>query len=142
MTKHNHFAIAATVVLNQLLGFLWYSPVLFLSPWVRGLGKVVDQLDRSNPMPYIVSVVASTAACYVISWLVQALKIGTFKRGVGFGAILWFGIAAPGLVMHNAFAGLSWTVTAIDALNVLIALAFSCGLLAAWRRDGSSASPL
>lgn len=141
MTTHNHLAIATTVVLNQLLGFLWYSPVLFLSPWVRGLGKVVDQLDLSNPVPYIVSVVASTVSCYVISWLVQVLKIRTFRQGVGFGAILWLGIAAPGLLAHNTFAGLSWTVTAIDALHVLAALAFSCGLLAAWHKGGSSASP-
>jgi len=133
MGRHNHLAILAVVVIHQIVGFVWYSPVLFLSPWVHGQGKEVDQLNQSDPVPFVVSIATSILVSYVVSWLVQVLKADTVKRGAGVGGILGIGVAAPAITMHYAFLGMSWNVIAVDALHSIVLLGLTGGLLAAWR---------
>ena len=137
MTRHNHLAIAATVLLLQGFGWLWYSPLLFLSPWVHGLGKEVGQLNSSAPLPYVASVLGTIMLCYVLSWCVRALQLETFRQGMGLGAVLACGLSAPALLTHYAFIGTSWTVGAIDALQSVVATAIAAGILTIWRPAAS-----
>ena len=58
MPRFNHRAIWAMVVLQQVLGFVWYSPPLFLNLWLEGIGKKQSGLNQSDPVPFIAAVVA------------------------------------------------------------------------------------
>jgi len=134
MVKHNHVAIIVAVVIHQVIGFLWYSPFLFLGPWVQGLGKQVSELDMPNPAPFIADIVGWIFACYFISWLVQRLAVETFQQALGLSILLWVGVAVPLMAPHYLFAGLHTNVLMIDAMNALVQLAATCCLLAVWRR--------
>jgi hypothetical protein len=134
MLKHNHIAIFVAVILHQVIGFFWYSPFLFLGPWVQGLGKQVSELDMSSPAPFFADIVGWFFACYVISWLVQRAPLTTFNQGLGFAILLWVGVALPLLVPHYLFAGLHINVLLVDAMNALVQLAVTCCLLTVWRR--------
>ena len=134
MLKHNHIAIVVAVILHQVIGFLWYSPFLFLGPWVQGLGKQVSELDMSNPAPFLADIVGWFFTCYFISWLVQRVPLTTFNQGLGFAILLWVGVAPPLLAPHYLFAGLHTNVLLVDAMNALVQLAVTCCLLTVWRR--------
>ena len=134
MVKHNHVAIIVAVVTHQVIGFLWYSPFLFLGPWVQGLGKQVSELDMPNPAPFIADIVGWFFACYFISWLVQRLAVETFQQALGLSILLWVGVSVPLMAPHYLFAGLHTNVLMIDAMNALVQLAATCCLLAVWRR--------
>jgi len=134
MVKHNHLAIIVAVVIHQVIGFLWYSPFLFLGPWVQGLGKQVGELDMSNPAPFLADIVGWVFTCYFISWLVQRLAVETFQQALGLSILLWVGVAVPLMAPHYLFAGLHSNVLMIDAMNALVQLAATCCLLAVWRR--------
>lgn len=56
MTKHNHVAIVAAVILHQVIGFFLYSPLLFLFPRVVGLGKQAAGLNMANPLPFVADI--------------------------------------------------------------------------------------
>ena len=134
MVKHHHIAIVVAVILHQVVGFLWYSPFLFLSPWVVGLGKKIADLNMSDPAPFVADIVGWFFARYFISWLVQRAHIDTFNQAVGLSALLWAGVALPLLAPHYIFAGLYINVLLIDAMNALVQLAATCCLLALWRK--------
>jgi hypothetical protein len=134
MLKHNHIAIIVAVILHQVIGFLWYSPFLFLHPWAAGLGKKVTDLDTANPAPFIADIVGWFFACYFISWLVQRVPVNTFKQGLGVAILLWTGVALPLLAPHYLFAGVHQDVLLIDAMNALVQLAAACCLLAVWKK--------
>lgn len=134
MTKHNHIAIVVAVILHQLIGYLWYSPLLFIMPWVVGLGKRAADLDLANPLPLIADIVGWIFSSYFISWLVQQIDIRSFNQGIGLAVLLWVGVALPLLAPHYLFAGIGSSVLLIDAMNALVQLAATCCLLALWRK--------
>jgi hypothetical protein len=130
--KHNHVAVGTIVLLHQVIGLLWYSPVLFLSPWLKAQGKTVEQLNLADPALLIVAALSSALACYAISWCIHILRIDTYKRGVGIGGLVGAGFALPSLALHDAFIGVSWTVAAIDGLHMIVLYSVAGGILAAW----------
>lgn len=134
MLKHNHIAIVVAVVLHQVIGFLWYSDFLFVNQWMAALGKKPTDYDMSNPAPFVADIVGWFFACYFISWLVQRTELNTFHQGLGMAVLLWVGVALPLLAPHYLFAGLHVNVLLIDAMNALVQLALTCGLLAVWRK--------
>jgi hypothetical protein len=135
MVRHHHRAILVTVLLNQVVGLVWYSPYLFLNPWTAGLGKKVSELDKGNLAPFVGAIFGAFLSCYVISWLLQRLGANTGSKGASVGIILWVGIALPVLLPHYMFAGLSFSVLFIDALNVLFILVMTGFILATWRKS-------
>ena len=134
MLKHNHIAIFVAVILHQVIGFLWYSPLLFLYPRVAGLGKKLTDFDMSNPAPFIADIAGWFLACYFISWLVQRMALNNLTQGLGLASLLWIGIVLPVLAPHYLFAGVHRDVLLIDAMNELVHLTVTCCLLAAWRK--------
>jgi hypothetical protein len=134
MIRHHHGAILVTVILNQVVGFFWYSPYLFLNPWAAGLGKQVNGLTQNDPLPFVGSIAAAFLSCYVISWLFQFLGVETIRDGSSAAIMLWLGIILPVLLPHYMFAGISFSVLFIDALNALFSLVMTCSILAVWRK--------
>jgi len=134
MTKHNYMAIVAAVILHQVIGFLWYSDFLFVQQWMAGLGKKAGDFDMTNPAPFIADIVGWFFASTFISWLVQRTQIQSFNQAVGLAVLLWVGVALPLLAPHYLFAGIHTSVLMIDAMNALVQLAATCGLLAVWRK--------
>ncbi len=134
MIKHNHVAIVAAVILHQAIGFLWYSPLLFLLPWVAGLGQRAGDLNMSDPIPFIADIAGWFCASYFISWFEQHLEVRSFNHGIGLAVLLWVGVALPLMAPHYLFAGIGMTVLLIDATNALVQLIVTCCLLALWRK--------
>lgn len=134
MTKHNHIAIVVAVILHQAIGFLWYSDFLFVNQWMAGLGKKASDFDMSNPAPFVVAIAGWFFASYFISWLVQRTQIQSFNQAIGLAVLLWVGVALPLLAPHYLFAGIHTSVLMIDAMNALVQLVVTCGLLAVWRK--------
>jgi len=135
MTKHNHLAIVAAVILHQVIGFLWYSPLLFLLPWVVGLGKRAGDLNLANPIPFFADIAGWFCASYFISWFEQHLEVRSVNQAIGLAVLLWGGVALPLLVPHYLFAGIGLVVLLIDAMNALVQLLATCLLLALWRKS-------
>ncbi|HYA31056.1 MAG TPA: DUF1761 domain-containing protein [Acidobacteriota bacterium] len=134
MIKHNHIAIVVAVILHQAIGFLWYSPYLFVNQWTAGLGIKPSDLDLANPAAFFADIVGWFFASYFISWLVQRTELSSFHQGLGMAVLLWVGVVLPLLAPHYLFAGLHVNVLLIDAMNGLVQLALTCGLLTLWRK--------
>lgn len=91
----NYFAVAAAIVLNMVLGALWYS-VLFGKPWMA-LNNLTEELIKeqgSATKGYVVAVVVSAVIAFVIALLAGAVGV----ENAGEGAILGV-MAGVGLVM-------------------------------------------
>jgi hypothetical protein len=134
--RHNHVAIVVAVVLNMVVGGLWYSPFLFQNMWLTGWGKRAEDVNTADPIPLVLGVVMAFVSAYIFSWLVQRADMQTATGGALLAMLLWAAAAAPGLVPHYAIAGVPWSVTSIDAINALVCSVIAGVVIGGWRKKG------
>src|SRR5882672_9960053 len=85
--------VAAVVVF--VLGWLWYSPVLFYTPWMRlrGLDPVAAMAGAKMPGgKLLVELVRCLLLAYVIALLVARLGIVSWLMAVPFGFMVAIGV--------------------------------------------------
>ena len=91
----NYFAVAAAIVLNMVLGAIWYGPV-FGKPWmaVNNLTEEMIKEQGGAIKGYIVAVIVSAVIAFVIALLAEAVGVENAGEGAVLGAV-----AGVGLVM-------------------------------------------
>ena len=96
MADINIFAVIVAAASSFLLGGLWYSPVLFIQPWNKAMGRTEE--DNGHPAKVLgLSFIFALVAAFVFALLLgpnpvlsEAWKAGLLV-GVGFVAMS-FGI--------------------------------------------------
>src|SRR5258706_4000696 len=87
-----HVLVAAVVVF--VLGWLWYSPLLFFKPWMRLRGQDPVAAMAGAKMPggkLVVEMVRCVLLSFVIARFAALLAITGLMGAVHFGFMLWLG---------------------------------------------------
>jgi len=83
----NWWALLAAVVVSFVIGGVWYSPALFVKPWIAGAGVDKAAFDKGLPRALIVDLVASLIMAFV---LVHAIRYaGAVSLGAGLFVTFW-----------------------------------------------------
>ena len=108
MRDINLLAVLGAVVSSGALGALWYSPALFLRPWVRAAGREPDQ----SPGVYAVTLLSAVLAALAFAfWLGPRPSLTpALLQGLGAGTCF----AAASLGLNYAFAGRGLVLWLID----------------------------
>lgn len=129
----NYLAILIVVVVQQLIGFVWYSPMLFSQAWKESVG--LDETGLTpNATPFISAVIASTFLAYVMTKMVQHFHCKTIEDGAKLGFMVWLGFIAPVIATHYLFIGFEFNAIAIDTGKELLGLIVSGIILTMWRK--------
>ncbi len=132
--KHNHVAIVLLVIAHLALGFLWYSPLLFLEPWAAGFRLNIAAMAAPNPLAFVFVVLGALVSSYVLSWLVLRLDITSLSGALALALVIWAGPVFAALAPHYLFGQVGLPALVIDLANVLVALMISTVVLTLWRR--------
>ena len=97
----NWWAVIAAIVVNMILGFLWYGPV-FGKVWMKLVGKKEDDLPQNFTI-YIIPVLATLFSAIVISFFMKS----TGLSGLFTAVISWFGFVALTTYTNDLFEGRS-----------------------------------
>jgi hypothetical protein len=124
----NYLAILVASLAFMVLGFLWYSPLLFAKPWTKLMGfdmsskeKIKEMQAKAGPayfVSFIGAIVQSTAIA-VLSYTLYAQDLG---QAVMLGFLLWFGFQAPFSLSGVLYAQKPLKLWAIDAGYQLVGL--------------------
>jgi hypothetical protein len=118
-------AIILSVVLHQLLGYLWYAVLPFAGTRLAALGRPASEVSIVDPVALTADFVLWIVASVVLVTLASRSMTRTAGQGAMLGALLWMGVALPAIVPHYAFAHIPGSVSAIDAANSLVTLLIS-----------------
>ncbi len=132
--KHRHTAIALNVVLQQALGFLWYSEMLFYAPWSAGWLKTSADLDTGRLAPFIFAILASVMLGYAISWLLILTRADNLLKALKVAGVAWLSFFALHLLTHYSFMNLPPLVMAIDAGRELLSFTSTAAVLVLLRK--------
>jgi len=90
-------AVLVAAIATMVVGFLWYSPILFARPWMRLMGYDPDDKAKRAEMQegagklYGLSFVASIVSAVVLAKIIDITSVNTVLYGMKVGFAVWLG---------------------------------------------------
>ncbi len=133
----NWLAIFLAVAVNMVVGFVWYSPVLFAKQWTKLTGrKMEDMGDRTKG--YIITAIGAFLQAFILLHFVSyaAYFYPTYsKLSVGILTALWAWLAFVAIPqgVNAVFAGTRKKLWAINIGYFLVVLVINGVILATFK---------
>jgi hypothetical protein len=99
----NWVAIVIAVVANVALGFLWFSPVLFLKPWQALRPDKNPPSGSASPLLYVITVAGTFVSAVTLDWIMELASARSVAGGAIVGLYAGLGLVAPAILSDNLF---------------------------------------
>ena len=106
------WAVLLAAVASYAFGSVWYMSLA--KPWMAAAGVSEDDVNRSNPVPFIISGISAILVAGMMRHIFQLSGIEGAGKGLVSGLGLGLFIAAPWIMANYAFAGRPFRLTLID----------------------------
>lgn len=134
----NFLSIFIAAISTMVVGFLWYSPLLFAKPWMREMGhdpndKVKTQETQKSAGPaYAGSFVASLLAAFTLALILGGLHAENVHQGLMVSFHVWLGFVATVQFTGALFMKQSMKLFAINTGYQLVCFLVMGAILAVW----------
>ncbi len=123
MVHVNYVAVIVAAVAAFVLGWLWYSPLLFYKPWMRlrGMDPAAAMAGAKMPMgKLVIELLRCFVLAYIIARFVAHLGVSSWMGAVHFGFFVWLGFPVIILTGSVLWENIPWKVAAIHAGDWLV----------------------
>ena len=111
----NWLTFIVALVATQVLGFLWYSNVLFAKAWMKAIGKTEKQLRaQASSTVYVYSVVGAAVMLLALVNVLRWAGITESVPAIGAALMIWLGFVATSSAMNTGFQDKKWDLWAIN----------------------------
>jgi hypothetical protein len=133
--KINHLAVLVGVILQFVIGFLWYGP-LFGDPWMAAVGLDRATIDANPPGAgeWITNIFSAVVSMYVLAWLFIKMGVDTLIKGAGIGLLIGFSFVLMSIMTSGMFAGDPYELAWITGGYTTFGLTVGGAVLGAWTR--------
>ena len=129
-------ALLVVAVLQVVLGFVWYSPVLFGNTWARAMGKSEAEaraaMKEGALWATIVSFVGALVMAFVLRHAVASAGATSIALGMVVGFWSWLGFIAVVMVNAVMYERRPWPLFFVNAGFYLVALLIAGAILAVY----------
>jgi hypothetical protein len=125
MLHVNYLAVLVAAVAAFVLGWLWYSPLLFFKPWMRLRGLDPEAALKNAKMPggkLVIEFARCFVLAFVIARLMHLLGVTSWLIAIHSGFMLWIGFPLILLTGSVLWDNVPWKVAAIHAGDWLVKL--------------------
>ena len=139
MHSLNWLAILVAAVATMIVGFLWYSPLLFAKPWMREMGydpndkAKTQEMQKSAGPAYAGSFVASLLSAFTLALILHGLRADSLHDGLMTGFHVWLGFVATVQFTGALFTRQSMKLFAINTGYQLACYSVMSVILVLWR---------
>ncbi|HEY8806331.1 MAG TPA: DUF1761 domain-containing protein [Candidatus Limnocylindria bacterium] len=99
----NWVAIIIAVLVNMALGALWFSPLLFVKPWMAMRVDKTPPSGTASPMLYAITAVGALVSAITLDWIIGLAGARTLLGGAIIGLYAGLGFVAPAILSDNLF---------------------------------------
>jgi hypothetical protein len=92
-TEINYLAVAIATIVTMVLGFLWYSPVLFSNAWVTEMGMKREEMSGGSPYTYVLTALTALFGAFILAILVSMVGEKTILTGITVGLLIGISIS-------------------------------------------------
>ena len=129
----NYLAVIAGAVAYMVVGFIWYSPVLFGAAWMRGIGKTKEQLAAgATALNYILALILGFIASYGIARIMIWSGGASITDGIMTGLVVSVCFVLTTFFVNDIFERRPAGLTFINVLFHIVALVVIGIIIGAW----------
>jgi hypothetical protein len=135
----NLWAVFASALAAMVVGFVWYSPLLFARPWMVLMGydpndkaKTKEMQNSAGPS-YMMSLVASVISAAVLGEIIALAAINTALNGMKVGLAVWLGFVTTVQLTNSLFSRQPAKLYAINTGYQLVCYLAMGAIMGAWR---------
>jgi len=129
----NWWAVLAAFVIRMVVGYLWYSPVLFVKPWQALTGVTPESMKAGLGKAIGVDIVLSLVMAFALANIIGASGITDWANGAGAGFWTWLGFVLATHLPLWAYENRPLKLIAINVSHNLLALVLMGAVLGGWR---------
>ena len=139
MHSLNWVAILVAAVSTMVVGFLWYSPLLFAKPWMREMGydpndeAKTEEMKKSAGKAYGGSFVASLISAFTLALVLHGLRAEDWHFGIMASFHIWLGFVATVQFTGALFMKQSMKLFAINTGYQLVCYLVMGVILTLWK---------
>jgi hypothetical protein len=139
MHQLNWLAILVAAISTMVVGFLWYSPILFAKPWMREMGydpndkAKTQEMQKSAGPAYAGSFLASLLSAFTLALILHGLRAENLHIGLMVSFHVWLGFVATVQFTGALFAKQSMKLFAINTGYQLACYLAMGAILTLWR---------
>lgn len=136
----NLLAVLAAGVATMILGFVWYSPLLFAKPWTKLMGydlenkAQMDEMRKGAGKLYSISFLTSLVTALVLGKVIHIATVDTALYGMKVGAGMWLGFVATVQLTDALFMRKPVRLFLINTGYRLVCCLAMGAILAVWPR--------
>ena len=135
----NLWAVFASALAAMVVGFVWYSPLLFARSWMVLMGydpndkaKTKEMQNSAGPS-YMMSLVASVISAAVLGEIIALAAINTALNGMKVGLAVWLGFVTTVQLTNSLFSRQPAKLYAINTGYQLVCYLAMGAIMGAWR---------
>ena len=139
MHSLNYWAVLVSAVATMVVGFLWYSPLLFAKPWMREMGydpndkAKTQEMQKSAGPAYAGSMIASLLSAFTLALIFHALAADSIHDALPISFHIWLGFVATVQFTGALFTRQSMKLFAINTGYQLVCYLVMGVILVSWK---------
>ena len=136
----NLWSVLAAAVATMVVGFLWYSPLLFARPWMVAMGydpndkARMEAMQKSAGKSYAISFITALVSAFVLGKIVQITTVNSVLYGMKIGFAIWLGFVTTVQLTAKLFGNQSTRLYLIKTGYQLVCYLVMGAILAVWPR--------
>ncbi len=101
--------VLIAMIAHQILGALWYSPLLFGNTWMKAMKKNPDDqsMQKGYLLEFAFSALGALITAYFLGYIQTFLEMSNLLQAVGIGLIACIGFISSNRLIHAPFEGQS-----------------------------------
>jgi Protein of unknown function (DUF1761) len=135
----NVWAVLVSALATMVVGFVWYSPLLFARRWTILMGYDPDdkaklaEMQKSAGPSYMLSLIASVLSAAVLGKIIAIATIHTPLYGIKMGLAVWLGFVTTVQLTNALFMRQPAKLYAINTGYQLVCYVVMGAIMAVWR---------
>jgi len=133
----NPLAVLAVAFLGFFLGWVWYSPLLFVRPWMKEMGFTPEQMKKPSTScgalmlvgAFSLTILSTTA----LAFFINEHHIVTWQGGLKMGLLIGCGFVATRQTVNSIFQLKSLKLYLIVTGYDICLFALQGAILGVWR---------
>lgn len=135
----NLLAVLVAALATMVLGFLWYSPMLFAKPWMLAMGydpndkARIEAMQKGAGKSYGITFIASLITAFVLAKIIDVTTVNTVLYGMKIGFAVWLGFVTTVQLTGKLFGNQPMKLYLINTGYQLVCYLAMGAILAVWQ---------